>query len=131
MHRDLKSVRFNANYSEVSADAKGDYICEGLLDSSKISALYREFFDLTTSLNPKLKIVYIFFPVNLDNREKFHRQNSKIKEAIFGLTDQYGLNVIEIPDELVEKYPEDDFPYHYGNKTYDYVSNQLKLILIN
>ena len=129
VHRDLKSVRFNANYSDVSADAKADYICEGLLDSSKISTLYREFFDLTLSLNPKLKIIYIFFPVNLDNREKFHLQNTKIKEAIYSLETQFQLNLIEVPDALVEKYPEDDFPYHYGSKTYDYVSGQLKLLL--
>lgn len=129
VHKVNANIRFNANYSDVDKKILKDYDCLGLIDRVTLNRQYDLFFNMVKELNPKINIIYIFFPIKLEKRIKFHHQNDAIKAAIYSSKDKYDISVIEIPDSIVNRHPIDGhFPYHYDSQVYNYVSEKLKLI---
>lgn len=131
VHRKNTSFRFNANYTDVKDVAKLKYSCEGLLDLNSIKSEYNSFFNNLIEINPCIKIIYILFPIKFEQRKKFIDRNKIICDSIYDLKNIFlNLEIIDIPDEIVGKNPNDEFPYHYNNEVYSYVSNELKKHLI-
>ena len=81
---------------------------------------------------PNVIVVFIHFPTFLDKREKFKIRGNYIKEVIFKLTFKYPfLHSIFLDDKFIFKSDDmnDDFPYHYGNKTYEFFLDEVKKIV--
>jgi hypothetical protein len=118
-------IRFCANFSDVKSDFSDYYFCSGLLDNSEIFLNYDLFFSRIREVNPDLKIIYVFFPMGYEKRVKYIDRNFFIEDAINKLVSKYNINMIKVPEELLEVEREDDFPYHYNESVYKYIANKL------
>jgi hypothetical protein len=118
--------QFCANFTDVDKNFHKKYHCKGILVENEIESSYELFFKNIRERNKKLKIIYIFFPIQYETRIKFINQNKNIENAIYKLSKKYNLEIISIPDTFLNYKREDDFPYHYNDIVYNYVSNKLK-----
>lgn len=116
---------FCANYSDINKKYLEDCFCEGLLKSNLLFEEYNAFFNNIISFNEAINIIYIFFPIHFEKRNKFINQHVEIQNVIFSLKDKFNLKIIQVPDELLKLPRTDNFPYHYNEKVYEYVSQQL------
>lgn len=125
---------FLANYLDINHNNtfQFNYNNLGLLDLDQLYNSYDEFFSKISTFYPNVIVVFLHFPTILDRREKFQFRGNYIKEVIFKLTFKYPfLHSIFLEDNFVFKSEnmDDDFPYHYGNKTYEYFLNEVKKII--
>lgn len=121
---------FNLNYSDIDNSILDTYVCEGLMQNQDMKLYYETFFNLIKKRYPKIKIIYIFFPDLLETRQKFIERHKAIKTAVVNCAKtQSDIVLIDIPLDKIYKHVDDDFPYHYSNETYIYVSNILNKII--
>lgn len=120
---------FCSNYSDVDEKALNYYKCEGLIEKKSIEKEYEIFFKNLRFLNKNIKIIYVFFPIINENRDKFIDQHFAISKAIDNLQEIFNLNVIRIPKKVLKKNKIGEFPYHYNKEVYDFLSNYLNKIL--
>ncbi len=109
---------FCANYSDINYDTDFNthYECLGLLPNDRIQGNYAEFFKWLRSINPKISIVFINFPTNLDSREKFRERGEIIYHAIESLKLENIYN-LKVNESLVTSDASDKFPYHFSSFT--------------
>jgi len=129
-----KKWSFCANYSDInhSLEFKRKFKSEGFLHEDNLFEQYHQFFSFFRNVYSNVPVIFLHFPVKLDNREKFKIRYLKIKEAIDKIKDEfrpfYSLEV----DESIVDWPEDsppelkDFPYHYNKETYQNLANQIR-----
>ena len=123
---------FYLNYSDLTKDFNSGFNCLGLLNSEEFEKQYFDFFSMVSFKWPSVPIIFINFPKKLENRELFIERHELIKLAIQNTQGNFqSLKIINVPDEIVMPNPNDDFPYHYSNATYEYVAAQIKEILIS
>ena len=79
-----KKWSFYANYSDInhSLEFKSKFKAKGLLDQNSLIDQYHKFFNYFRNNYGNVPIIFMHFPVKLDNREKFKLRHQKIKEAI-------------------------------------------------
>jgi hypothetical protein len=125
---------FCSNYSDVHISDEFDNSFEGkgLLPINEIEENYCRFFEFLTKKFPNTPIVFLHFPVKLDNRLKFKDRYNCILNSIEKLETQFvNLHSIKINDEIVD-WPEvkisgiENFPYHYNQATYFEFVNKIK-----
>lgn len=125
-----ESSFFFANFNDLNKRFIPKLISNGLLNEFQISNEYSKFFSLFRERYPNCPIIFINFPKKLETRAKFITRHdmisSIINEISLSVTHFY---VINIPDYLVLKHPNDDFPYHYSSESYVFVSENIKQIL--
>lgn len=121
--------QFCANFSDVVDKSRTKYICKGLLDSNQILFNYDFFFNKIRELNSNIKIIYIFFPIQFETRPKFINQNKSIENSISKLAIIHDINIVSIPDTLLNFKRDDEFPYHYNKDVYNYVANKIKMLI--
>ncbi|OIR07005.1 hypothetical protein GALL_109120 [mine drainage metagenome] len=117
---------FCANYNDVTISGFNKYESSGLIAENRIYEEYLLFFKRIRYINNDIKIIYIFFPLDYETRIKFINQNIYIVNAINKLKVEFDIHIINIPSELLNEPRIDDFPYHYNDKVYNYVANQIK-----
>ena len=125
---------FLANYLDIkhNDNFNDKYINLGLLELDDLYNYYDEFLSKISIFYPNVKVIFLHFPTIFDKREKFQLRGDYIKEVIFKLTFKYAfLHSIFLEDKFVFKSENinDDHPYHYGNKTYEYFLNEVKKII--
>lgn len=129
-----KKWTFCANYSDIthSLEFQRKFESEGLLKEDDLIEQYHQFFSFIRKMYGNVPIVYLHFPVKLDNREKFKIRYLKIKEAIDKIKDEFQPFYSFEADEKIVDWPEEsppelkDFPYHYNKETYQNLANQIK-----
>jgi hypothetical protein len=109
---------FCANYSDINHDGDFDAHFEslGLLPNERILEIYAKFFKWLRSINPKITIVFIHFPTNLDSREKFRERGEVIHHSIESLQLENIYN-LKVSESVVRPNASDNFPYHFSNFT--------------
>lgn len=109
---------FCANYSDINHDGDFDahYECLGLLPNDRIQEIYAKFFEWLRSINPKIAIVFIHFPTNLDSREKFRERGEVIYHSIEALQLE-NIYSLKVNESLVSSSASDNFPYHFSSFT--------------
>lgn len=123
------NIQFCANYSDVVGKFKTKYFCKGLLESNQILENYDMFFHNIRKVNKKIKLIYIFFPILFETRDKFINQNKSIEKSISKLALIHNINIITIPDSLLSFKREDTFPYHYNKDVYNYVAHKIQNLI--
>lgn len=99
------------------------------LDSEdKFYYSYKSFFTYIKSFNNDINIIVILFPVKFDNRYYYSNRYAQIYKSLMRLKIT-NLTILEIPGTEIEKNIEDDFPYHFSEKTISYVRNKINLII--
>jgi len=129
--------RFCSNYSDLEHNDEFNNIFSenGLISNDILEDSYRIFFNFINLKFNTPPIIFIHFPVKLDNREKFKLRYKSILIAINNLKNEFdNLVSIEI-DENVVNWPEykisdlEKFPYHFNYNTYKYFAKQLYFIV--
>ena len=120
---------FCSNYSDVDKKIFKFYKCYGLLKMNDIQNQYDLFFRNLRLKNKQLKIIYVFFPIINEKRNKLMNQNMIINKAIDNLKEEHNLNVLRIPEKILKKNKEGEFPYHYNQEVYSFLSSELNNIL--
>ena len=127
---------FCANFSDISYTStfKSEYESLGLLDVNNLLESYRNFFNLFRINYGPVPIIFIHFPVKLDNREKFKFRYIQIKKAIDILKNEFSpFYSLDVEEDIVD-WPNEssienkNFPYHYNQETYQYLSDLLRKI---
>jgi hypothetical protein len=122
---------FVSNYNDVihDSDFERNFESLGLLDMSRLESCYTEYFDYIRASYPELPIVFVHFPIKLERRAKFRERYHAICDVIDRLRVRYepffSLTLDEADVFPVEA-AGDDFPYHYGKKTYDKFAEKLR-----
>ena len=115
---------FFANYSDLNHTTKfKDYFdSKGLIDTNILQDKYMSFFKDFRKFYGDVPIVFLHFPVDLDNREKFKIRYSEIKDAInkvkLEFENFYSFEVNENIVDWPQPKSKDNFPYHYNKETY-------------
>lgn len=123
---------FYLNFSDLSNDFNFVFNCLGLLNSDEFEKHYFDFFSMVSYMWPSVPIIFINFPKKLETREVFIVRHDLIKLAVQNTQTIFqSLKIINIPDEIVKPNPNDNFPYHFSNETYEYVAAQIRGILIS
>lgn len=125
---------FCANYSDIthSLEFQRKFESDGLLKKDNLIEQYHQFFSFFRKIYGNVPIVFLHFPVKLDNREKFKIRYLRIKEAIDKIKDEYQPFYSFEADEKIVGWPKEsppelkDFPYHYNKETYQNLANQIK-----
>ena len=125
-----KNKIFNVNYTDVNKKCNLKYSCHGLINNNDVKKNYSVFFSNLRIVNKHIKIIYIFFPIVYELRQKFIDQHLIIYNAIHKMKNKHKISIINVPSKLLSFQRIDDFPYHYNNEVYSYVANQIKLKLI-
>ena len=126
---------FYANYSDINhtPEFKKIFKSKGLLDVDSLFEEYYKFFSSFRKKHGSVPILFLHFPVKLDNREKFKTRYSKIKEAIDKAKIEFQPFYSFEVDENIVDWPEvripgiEGFPYHYNKATYENFSEQIQL----
>ncbi len=125
---------FCSNYSDLSMNQDFDLQFEkgGLMPIAEIENYYRKFFNLLLLKFPDTPILFLHFPVKLDQREKFIERHDCIYQSVENLKGEFGnLFSISIDDSIVD-WPEikingiESFPYHYNMVTYTTFADKIK-----
>ena len=127
---------FNANFSDINHNDnfKEKFNSFGLLEPSDLLFEYRNFFETFRKNYGSIPIIFIHFPVKLDKRKKFKLRFEEIRKAIDILKIEFEpFYSIEVTESIVD-WPNDNpkdnekFPYHYNQKTYKFISDELMKI---
>jgi len=124
---------FSANYSDIehSANFMNTFESKGLLSVDDLIDSYRVFFDSIRQMYGQIPIIFMHFPVKLDERKKFKSRYKRIKEAIDQVKMEFQpFYSFEVNEEIVdwpkESSPElKSFPYHYNRETYQNLAKQI------
>ena len=122
-----------ANYSDINhtPEFKKIFESKGLLDVDNLFEEYYKFFSSFRKKHGSVPILFLHFPVKLDNREKFKTRYSKIKEAIDKAKIEFQPFYSFEVDENIVDWPEvkipglEDFPYHYNKATYESLAQKI------
>lgn len=133
----ISGKRFLANYSDIKHDInfKNKFENNGLIKISDLEKAYDDFFDKLSNIYPDTKVIFIHFPTILDNREKFQKRGEFIINTINKLSIKYSfLYSVSMEDEFISKSEDErdelkDFPYHYGQETYENFVEKVKKII--
>jgi hypothetical protein len=124
-HRTRRS--FCANYSDVEHTEAFSrrYDCHGLLKQEDIEACYRAFFSAVRTDLGRIPIVYLHFPIELEQRQKFRIRHGAIVDAINAVAADFAPFHSIAVDPGLARWPDtpisegmDAFPYHYHSSTY-------------
>jgi hypothetical protein len=117
---------FYVNYSDINhtKEFEKEFESLGLLSVDSLIEEYRMFFSLFLKRYASVPIIFMHFPVKLDNREKFKLRYNKIKEAIDILETEFqpfysftaNEEIVDWPEKLIPGL--ENFPYHYNQETY-------------
>lgn len=126
--------RFCANYSDITHTAKFKRQFEsiGLIPVENLLDYYRNYFKLFRDEYGSVPIIFLHFPVTLDNRDKFHVRHKYIMNAIIQVSKEFQPFYSFAPDESIVGWPEEivpgleNFPYHYNQETYNNLAEQIK-----
>lgn len=124
---------FCANYTDLLHTPKFSDCFEpkGLISNDDIYNNYRKYFQLLRKQFPDTPIIFMHFPVKLDNREKFQIRYQSIKKAIDKITKEYHNMYSIAVDEKIVDWPEErvagleNFPYHFNKHTYQVLAEQV------
>jgi hypothetical protein len=122
---------FFANYTDVDIKNKDflNFGCEGLID---LSLVKNQYISLFNRLNQKYSfppIIYIHFPFVREPREHFTNRARILIEIMTDLQLIYSnLFLINVPLSLANIPTDDDFPYHYSQEVYRWVSQEINNI---
>ncbi|WP_052570841.1 WavE lipopolysaccharide synthesis family protein [Endomicrobium proavitum] len=118
--------RFCAHFSDINTDTDFNelYNCLGMLSLEEMEKAYDSFFSQIVKSYGNIPIIYLHFPTDFETREEFILRARKIKETIAKLSEKYS-NILSINVDFLERAPEDDFPYHFSEKTYNYIARKL------
>lgn len=112
---------FCCNYNDINHETSFDEVFEskGLLSITEIEMKYELLFTFLTEKYPKKKIIFIHFPAHLDNRIKFKERADGILNIMLKIEEKFhNVTNLYVPISMVFPNENDDFPYHYGEKTY-------------
>lgn len=101
------------------------YDYHGLLPIDKLKHYYDEFFTECIRTYGEIPIIFINFPTTLDSRQQYKERGHAIEQIIDELSGAKFHNIIPVKADFVEKNPNDDFVYHFSEKTY--ISLALKI----
>lgn len=126
--------KFLANYSDLKHDENfvSRYDNNGLLSIEDLYQNYDLFFNKVSNIYPNIRIIFIHFPTILDARDKFRERGDIILDVINQLSVKYSfLQSIALEDNFIKKSNDQsdelkDFPYHYGNETYEKFLDKVK-----
>jgi hypothetical protein len=128
---------FFANYTDINHTKKfkSNFDSKGLIDVNILYQKYMSFFKKFRELYKDVPIVFLHFPVDLDNREKFKNRHSDIKDIINCIKIEFeDFYSFEVNKNIVD-WPEDknidNFPYHYNKETYIDLANQINKSNLN
>ena len=138
VHR-LQNWSFCSNYQNLnhSTNFTKEFECRGLIPINKLYAVYQRFFSAVASEIGSMPIIFLHFPSELDDREKFKDRHDAIKQAIDLVSKTYpNLHSIEADSGVVtwpENAPEEtkDFPYHYNQATYSNFAKKIRELPFN
>lgn len=132
-HKD-DNWKFCSNFSDInhSENFNENFNKDGLLSIESLKQYYLNFFQLITVRYPKVPIVFLHFPVTLDNRKKFQDRYEAILSAVNDISKELDtLHSISIDDSVVD-WPEEKieglekFPYHYNKGTYSEFARKIR-----
>jgi len=133
----IKKWKFCSNYNDLLHDNyfHDNYNSKGLLDTNHLIKIYKDFFFLFRKSYKNVPIIFLHFPVKLDNRERFKLRYIEIKKAIDILAKEFtNFHIIEVDENIVD-WPEiksigmENFPYHFNKETYINFASQIKRII--
>lgn len=133
VHRQ-KKWQFCCNYSDLQHTERfvSQFEQRGLLPVLDLPTYYRNFLSITRERWGDIPIIYLHFPVKLEKREKFRVRYQYILEAITQMAEEFQpFHSLTVNDEFVD-WPEErapgleDFPYHYHQRTYQLLAEQVK-----
>jgi hypothetical protein len=114
---------FYCNYTDIHhcIEFDNEFECLGLLDLDNLEELYLEFFNILRKKYPSKRLIFIHFPIELDSREKFKTRGREILRIMTNIAklNSWITNLYISPDEVYTSDVGDNFPYHYGSKTYE------------
>lgn len=112
---------FACHYTDIShtPEFENDFRCEGLMDLNRLEEFYGRFFDWFQDHYPGKKVFYIHYPTKMDNRTEFKERGKKVRDVMDRISARGNIFNIYIDDEYVFPNEKDNFPYHYGKKTYE------------
>lgn len=118
--------RFCCNYSDLyhTPQFEIQFKTEGLIPLESLLMKYRCFFGMVRQRWPNVPIVFLHFPVKLDEREKFKLRYECILDSITQIKQEFQPFYSLTVDASVVDWPEvkipnlEDFPYHYNLCTY-------------
>jgi|WetSurMetagenome_2_1015567.scaffolds.fasta_scaffold01139_4 hypothetical protein len=122
---------FTCFWNDLSHDENFErtFSAQDMLPLDDLEKSYADFFDWAAEKYPGIKIFFIHYPDNLEKREKYLERSRKIKEVLLKLASQKPFVENIILSSAAEKNPADEFPYHYGPKVYDELTEKLTIAL--
>ena len=123
---------FYANFSDVDKSLLVDelIVCEGLIDITTVEKLYYLYFKSLSSKYLNIPIIYIHFPIERETRQLFINRALYLKEIMKRIQQEIdNLRIIEVPSCLALLETEDDFPYHYSENVYIWISGEISKII--
>lgn len=129
-----KGWRFCCNYSDLSHSNsfRAHFKEDGLLPPENILVQYRNFFRMVRKRWQNVPVIFLHFPVKLDNREKFRARYKNIYECITRISKEFQPFFSLTVDESVVDWPEvripdlKNFPYHYNKNTYQAFADKVR-----
>ena len=127
---------FCSNYSDLlhTPEFTNNFEVKGLIAIEDIENQYRDYFELLRERFPDTPIIFMHFPVKLDNREKFKIRYRSIQDAIERISKEFPHFYSISVDEKIIDWPEEklpgieNFPYHFNNRTYQDFAEQIQSI---
>jgi len=97
---------------------------KGLIKNEDLVKLYNNFFSKFRDIYPTCPIIFILVPSKLEKREFYIQRSEIIKKTIYDISNKLdNFYVVEIPEYLIYNNINDNFPYHYSDNVYTYLSN--------
>lgn len=123
---------FYSNFGDLNNGFDKSYNCDGLIKLEELYKYYLSVFSKLSKHFTEVPIIFIHFPKKLESRVKFQERHNEIKIAINSVKELLNnFHIIEIPESLVNHNENDDFPYHFSEESYTYVSSKIKEIVYN
>ena len=117
---EIEGQSFFSSFSDINI-RKSNMNSHGLLGVYDLEELYRTYFTkLRAVYGRDVPIVVILFPAKLDPRKQFKQRAEKIKNAIYAISNDpsLALKILDIADHDIEPHKNDEFYYHFSDKTY-------------
>ncbi len=126
----VSGVDFFCHYSDLISNKNINIADDTLMSEIDFYIFYKIFVEYIKSFNNKIKIIIIIFPIKFEKRDIYIRRYEAINNALDKLSGD-DIIIIKIPDELVIKFEDDEFPYHFSDRTKNFVKREIGKILKN